>query len=242
MSNRTRNPPWSRDESILGLDLYLKCAPSLPTEDDARVIELSTFLNKLPIHSAEMRGQNFRNPTGVAFKLANFLHIDPTDNRKGFSGGSRTDAAVWRDFHDKPELLARIVSAIREFTESHEAKRISEISDDSEAEEGQVLSRTHLLRERNRPLIRKKKKSFVNKYGRLFCEVCSFDFNVTYGPRGKTFIECHHLTPLADLRPATKTKLSDLVLLCANCHRIVHVSRPWLSIAQLRTLITSSYR
>jgi 5-methylcytosine-specific restriction protein A len=37
------------------------------------------------------------------------------------------------------------------------------------------------------------------------------------------------------LRPGTKTRLIDLALVCANCHRMLHRSRPWPTIAELRT-------
>ena len=33
-----------------------------------------------------------------------------------------------------------------------------------------------------------------------------------------------------------KTRLSDLALVCANCHRMIHARRPWLSIEGLRDL------
>jgi 5-methylcytosine-specific restriction protein A len=70
----------------------------------------------------------------------------------------------------------------------------------------------------------------------LFCEACLFDFEEHYGPRGKGFIEAHHTKPVETLMEGSKTRLEDLVLLCANCHRMVHAARPWLSIDQLREL------
>ena len=54
------------------------------------------------------------------------------------------------------------------------------------------------------------------------CEICNFNYSKKYGERGKGFIECHHKVPLHKLKPNTKTKLSDLALLCANCHRMIH--------------------
>jgi 5-methylcytosine-specific restriction protein A len=33
------------------------------------------------------------------------------------------------------------------------------------------------------------------------------------------------------------TKLSDLALLCANCHRMIHARRPWLSMDELRAYL-----
>jgi 5-methylcytosine-specific restriction enzyme A len=73
--------------------------------------------------------------------------------------------------------------------------------------------------------------------GDLACEVCDFDFSARYGERGDGFIECHHTKPLADGSPGEKTKLSDLALVCANCHRMIHRARPWLNVDQLKTLL-----
>ena len=58
-----------------------------------------------------------------------------------------------------------------------------------------------------------------------------------YGPRGDGYIEAHHTRPLETLDPSQPTKVSDLALLCANCHRMVHAKRPWLSLVELKALI-----
>jgi predicted HNH restriction endonuclease len=60
---------------------------------------------------------------------------------------------------------------------------------------------------------------------------------VTYGARGKDFIECHHTKPVSELAVGEKTRLTDLVLLCSNCHRIVHRKKPWLGIDELREIV-----
>jgi hypothetical protein len=77
----------------------------------------------------------------------------------------------------------------------------------------------------------------AKELGRLRCEACYFDFEERYGSRGKGFIEAHHTKPVETLVEGSKTKLDDLALLCANCHRMVHSTRPWLSIPELRELI-----
>ncbi|MEA2118122.1 HNH endonuclease [Halovibrio sp. HP20-50] len=58
-----------------------------------------------------------------------------------------------------------------------------------------------------------------------------------YGTHGEGFIECHHIQPLYTLDAESKTKISDLALLCSNCHRMVHAKRPWLSVDQLQELL-----
>ena len=64
--------------------------------------------------------------------------------------------------------------------------------------------------------------------------VDSTDLSKTYGDLGEGFIECHHKVPVSELKPGAKTKLSDLAVLCANCHRMLHRRRPWLSVDELR--------
>jgi 5-methylcytosine-specific restriction enzyme A len=79
-------------------------------------------------------------------------------------------------------------------------------------------------------------------HGKLVCEVCDIDFAVRYGDRGKGFMECHHVKPIATLVEGQKTQIDDLALICANCHRMIHRSRPWLSVAQIKNLMDEARR
>jgi hypothetical protein len=60
--------------------------------------------------------------------------------------------------------------------------------------------------------------------GRLRCEVpgCNFDFEERYGDIGKGFAHVHHLRPLSTASQARETRLSELVIVCANCHAMIH--------------------
>ena len=101
------------------------------------------------------------------------------------------------------------------------------------APEGEVVVRSHRQRERSRELVQMAKRLFRSlNQGRLFCEVCGFDFGRAYGV--PDFIEVHHKIPLRDLGPQTKTKLSDLAMVCANCHRMLHTGNPWPTIDALK--------
>ena len=51
-------------------------------------------------------------------------------------------------------------------------------------------------------------------------------------------IECHHIKPLHTLAEAQTTRLEDLALLCSNCHRMVHARRPWLTVDDLKSLLS----
>lgn len=71
------------------------------------------------------------------------------------------------------------------------------------------------------------------------CEGCGINFEWIYGERGKGFIEAHHLVPLYTLPEGVSVKIdvqNDFAVLCSNCHRIVHRSKPMLSIEELREL------
>lgn len=106
-----------------------------------------------------------------------------------------------------------------------------------EAEEGLVLTRLHRKRERSAKLRRAKKERVEKETGRLSCEACDLDFGERYGARAKGFIECHHIIPLHTLKPGQRTKLDDLALLCPNCHRVLHMRKPWLTVEGVRGLV-----
>jgi predicted HNH restriction endonuclease len=44
----------------------------------------------------------------------------------------------------------------------------------------------HIRRERSAALVQAAKTAFRKKHGRLFCEVCDFDFTQRYGTHGTT--------------------------------------------------------
>jgi 5-methylcytosine-specific restriction protein A len=236
------NPNWLKDELILALDLYFDIDFSHNrNERNAKIDELSHLLNSLPLHAAHFRGEDFRNPTGVYMKLSNFLRFDPNYPGKGLNRGSKLDEAVWEEFASNLPKLRRTAELIRS---SHSfLSKDQALPDDTEEEEfseGSILTTLHRRRERNSTLVKKKKRKVIAETGKLLCEVCSFDFYAIYGELGKGYAECHHTVPLSSLKPNTKTKMSDLAIVCANCHRMLHKSKTWLTTAGLRQLIVNN--
>lgn len=100
--------------------------------------------------------------------------------------------------------------------------------------EGQSKLRVHVQRERNQALVSTAKRRFKEAHGHLFCEVCGFDFSDTYGELGDDFIEAHHRVPLSESYDLVETSVDDLAMVCANCHRMLHRTKPWLTVEQLR--------
>lgn len=98
---------------------------------------------------------------------------------------------------------------------------ISELS----AEETRRRLVSHFKIERSKKLRSEKIKHHVSSHGHVFCENCDFDFAKVYPKIGDGYIEVHHKKQLALLMPNEKTYISDLMLLCSNCHRMVHRKR-----------------
>jgi 5-methylcytosine-specific restriction enzyme A len=228
-----RNPPWARDEIILALDLYLRRRPSIPGSDDPEVIELSNFLNRLPIHTVRPDLERFRNPNGVALKLANFTAIAHPGT--GMAAGSRLDRAVWEELARDPAEVARLASAIRAAAAADDIPPVPEPDEEEiEGDEGRLLYRRHRVLERD-PRIVKQRKAQAKAAGKLRCEVCTFDFAAVYGSRGEDFIEAHHIVPIAEAG-IRKVRSGDLALVCSNCHSMLH-RRPWCTPANLRATL-----
>jgi predicted HNH restriction endonuclease len=102
--------------------------------------------------------------------------------------------------------------------------------------EGRERLRLHRSLERNKTLVRRKKAHVSAADGKLACEVCGFDFAAVYGRLGDGFAECHHTRPMAEVRVVRQTKLSELAVVCANCHRMLH-RRPFHSVPELAALV-----
>jgi 5-methylcytosine-specific restriction protein A len=173
-------------------------------------------------------------------KLMNFKALDPEYLGKGLASASRKDKEVFEAYGNDDTSLAEAALAIREGIKSTEMIPIVDEPEDIlfEAVEGKLLVRTHRTRERNAAIIKKKKEAAYNATGQLVCEACGFDFKARYGERGDGFIECHHTSPVSQLKPGQKTKPSDLALLCSNCHRMVHRGKHWLTIDELKALLS----
>lgn len=233
-----RNPKWKRDEVILALDLYFKVNPSHISNTDKRIKELSDLLNILPIHNQIEIQSNFRNSNGVYMKLCNFLPFDPNYHGKGLDAGSKLDKEIWDEFFDDHERLSKVADSIRQTFASATTKASISIPVDDEDEfvEGRILCRKHKGVERNSKVIKKAKQQALDN-NELRCEICGFDFQEVYGDVGEGYIECHHIIPVSEYKKDMKTKLSDLALVCSNCHRMLHRKRPWMKPEELKKLM-----
>ncbi|MFC1462142.1 HNH endonuclease [Verrucomicrobiota bacterium] len=99
-----------------------------------------------------------------------------------------------------------------------------------------LVSHVRLETVRNPSLVKQAKRAFKTKHGKLFCEVCGFDFEKKYGKRGRDYIEGHHKAPLSEMETRTKLTIADIGMVCSNCHRMLH-RPPWISMEKLAALL-----
>lgn len=231
--------PWTWDELILACDLLARHDWTPLDTSRPEVVELSRLLQLLPLHPQEKRPDNFRSPSSVRLKMAN-IHNWHKGNRNKKTNGGALDRKIHQAFVEDPERMHAAARSIREGVLSGELTTLplfeEEVEEELSAPEGQLLIRQHYARERNRKLRTQKIEQTRARGLPIACEACGFDFAKTYGDRGNNYIEVHHIVPLHHIGES-RTRLEDLALLCANCHRMIHVSKPWLTVDQLRTLI-----
>ncbi|MFJ9021648.1 HNH endonuclease [Streptomyces sp. NPDC102259] len=223
----SRSPDWTRDEIILACDLAMANGWKRLEFNDSRVIELSELLQTMPIHPEELRNELFRNPNGVARKTVDITSRHP-DYRGKPTNGNALDVEVMNDFLTRPAEMAEVAQRIRDGLLTGDFQTLppeAEEEDDYSAPEGRLLIRRHRSRERDKGLRKRKIDAVLRQGRRLACEACGFDFEAIYGPRGAGYIECHHVVPLHEAGEG-RTKLSDLALICANCHRMIHRRAP----------------
>jgi len=173
---------------------------------------------------------------------------------KGNGPGNYICSEDWRDAEDSPiviNVLFHVINnwdyynqkdlkGITEYSESVKELRqfVSNLYQDGtfEVDEGGLSVRTHIYRERNSAAAKKlKKKALEAKC--VTCSGCKINYYDVYGNLAISLIECHHLIPLSSAKHTGTTKSSELALLCANCHRLVHSRREPLTLDELHLIL-----
>ncbi|QAY36076.1 hypothetical protein ETN89_12620 [Photobacterium damselae subsp. damselae] len=89
--------------------------------------------------------------------------------------------------------------------------------------EGKFRYVLHKRRERSSALRKAKVEHFLTTNDFIHCELCRVNLNDKYpSSLSEGYIEVHHIKPISTLAEHTPTHIDDLILLCPNCHRMVH--------------------
>lgn len=229
------NPPWTRDEIILALDLFFDEGMVALSDTHPKVIALSDQLRRFPGNEDRSSNPKFRNPAGVSFKLSNLASIA---TGRGFANGSSADRAVWSQFESRPQRVKDVAALIVKYA-ADVPLSADDGQDEEEFPEGRVFTGIHRRIERNRKLriklIRERRETNL-----LRCDAC-LAANPTDDSRlDDAIFDAHHLIPLS-AQGSTKTRLVDVALLCANCHRLIHrliaTSGRWPTVEDVRNAL-----
>ena len=85
------------------------------------------------------------------------------------------------------------------------------------------------------------RQAAIGKHGTR-CFGCDLEMQEQYGEIARDFIHIHHTRPLSKTGGPITPDLADLIPLCPNCHAVVHLEDPPLTIRRLRRLIGSAAR
>lgn len=229
-----RNPGWTRDELILALDVYLRFGVGSQSAPENRA--LSESLSLMAQIVPGRKGPSYRNENGVYMKLCNFLRLDPRVPGVGLRHGGKLEAEVWQSYYSEPGRLKEEADTIRAGIEI--LKRDARALDETDIvgvegfPEGKLKEVVHKTRERNPRLIQAAKVRMLQRQGFLACEACGTRLGERYGLAD--FVEAHHNKPLSLAVKERRASIKDISLLCPNCHRAIHLARPWLSVRELR--------
>jgi hypothetical protein len=122
--------------------------------------------------------------------------------------------------------VERAARLVRQTIEANYFYSAAEIDENAQKMEGSSVRKYVNHRRREVKLRLAKIRQVLRRNGgRLTCEVpnCNFDFRKRYGDLGAGYAHVHHKEQLSNApKTGTLTSLNDLVIVCANCHAMIH--------------------
>ncbi|MFI3211683.1 MAG: HNH endonuclease [Peptostreptococcaceae bacterium] len=91
---------------------------------------------------------------------------------------------------------------------------VVDYDEDIEFKEGETVTSYNTRKKRNSIVRESKLKQYESVNGSVFCEVC--------GENDMHTIEVHHKFEVSKMDKGHRTKLGDLNVVCANCHKKLH--------------------
>jgi len=217
-----RQPPWAIDEWILALDTYFMLKPNGIRHDNSLIIELSQTLRSLPIHGDARNDKTFRNVNGMVIQLYRFIEFDPNYNYITIlNSRSKFQRKVWDMYSQDKGRLHEVALAIKNsLSLPFEFSNFPDVNE-GDFPYGKILYQYHRYVE-TASLSAKKFKEGQKRRVSLECEICGFDFYITYGEVGRSFIEAHHTLDITKYTKEMDVKIVDFIAVCSNCHNMLH--------------------
>jgi len=108
---------WKIIELNILLELYENLNSGEMHKSHPEVIKCSKIIRNLEINKDYSdKSSVFRNPNGIALKLANFLYLDPNYAGKGMKGYSKLDKLVFEDYMNNQNELIELIQKFTSLT------------------------------------------------------------------------------------------------------------------------------
>ena len=147
--NMRRN--WTREESILAVNLYCKIPFGKIHQRNPEIIKLAELLD--------------RTPSAVTWKLVNYAHLDPSLDRKGASHVAKIDREIWHEFYENWDNLAFESEVLLAKLKKQSLEQSADIPTNDLPKEG--LEREQLIKTRvNQNFFR---KTILSSYNNACC-------------------------------------------------------------------------
>lgn len=230
------NPDWNWEEVILGLEFYLANTEGRRWRKRIRESNIRWELEQLRKLCGGATSPTCRNENGVYRKIMNFACLDPDSGKNGLEHWNKLDEVAWDTFHGNPEALKKECQSIkqkikggaRSFNKPPKIPAI--VSNEDSAMEGARIEQRTYRRKRDQRL---RNAALKNAHG--ICAVCDVDYSKILDGEGVEVLEVHHIGQLSNLDAPELHTLSDLAVVCANCHALIHKKpKNPLSIKELR--------
>ena len=212
------NTSFTRDETILALDVLYFADKLRLNKGNHEIVELSELLNELPIIPFFARRKNFRSKGGVNGQLSKF--------RSSYNKGKKNPDVgtifyeVADEFDERNDELHKIARAIRQNREFFKTAMFGSELEGEDFPEGALLYHFHRVLE-----IRDCRK-IVRAEG---CEICHLSLSKIYKPAPGNFLQCHLTVPVTELNSSKHYAADDFITVCPNCHPVLHGNFPWMT-------------
>lgn len=220
---------WVRDEVILALDLLFNSENQNFGLNDKRIEDLSCLLQNLPIVPKEIRNQYFRNYAGVRRQILTFAWSLKKEKKASHVG--LEFYRIFYEFENDRLYLHQIATAMKRCLPLF--KEINFINDNNleKFKEGLLLGYLHMYHENHYESVSNKEFSLAK------CSICGIQANQIYSQGDINFIKLHLLIPPIEYREKMRFKNSDFAEVCPNCHRMLHLIRPWTIKTELKNIL-----
>lgn len=193
------------------------------------------------------------NPTTIA------LYINPITADKF----SSIDRKITRFNQTLQEVSLSSLPLLFSLMQSQEEQQLRQIIDEMQTEreitveevdthpadfpmldvvEGRLIETSTSRYERN-PVARQVCLQYYRRlhHGRLYCEICGFDFERQYGEKFRDYIHVHHRNPLASFDGEHPVDpINELIPICPNCHAVAHQKTPPYTPAEIREMLNKT--